>query len=132
MEDHPRGFPKLACFLDSDDAFMIYRRFGTVFSRLILYKQDEISKMEDSLHVMDKYDYKHGNGKFLMSRVFDEERGDPPDLWPESRTNLMERLEKKSLEYGNYRCKEVHNTCSKLNTLHSGTTPESSGPQRLE
>lgn len=83
---------------------MVYRRFGSVFSRLLLYKQDEINRMEAMLHLMDKYDEKNNGGKYLMSRVFDVERGErgeTPGMWPESRIKLMERLEKKSLEYGN-------------------------------
>ena len=102
MEDYPRGFPKLARFLDSDDAFMVYRRFGTVFSRLLLYKQDEISRMEKTLRAMDKYDSKSNeNHQFLMSRVLDIERGEPPSSWPKSRVELIKDLEKSCLEYGN-------------------------------
>lgn len=105
VEDCPRGFPKLARFLDSDDAFMLYRRFGSVFSRLLLYKQDEISKMENMLQIMDRYDEKNDGERFLMSRVLDIERGDrneKPALWPETRTQLMHKLEQRSLEYGNW------------------------------
>ena len=100
VEDFPRGFPKLARFLDSDDNFMVYRRFGTVCSRLILSKQDEISKMERLLHSMDKMDARGESAKYLMSHTLDVERDGIPELWPESRPQLMEKLEKKILEYG--------------------------------
>lgn len=101
VEDFPRGFPKLARFLDSDDNFMVYRRFGTVCSRLLLHKQDEISKMEGVLHNMDKMDERAKNEKYLMSRSLDIERdGGVPECWPESRPQLMEKLEKKFVEYG--------------------------------
>ena len=101
MEDYPRGFPKLAHFLDSDDAFMVYRRFGTVFSRLLLYKQDEISRKEETLQAMDRYDSnRNDNHKYLMSRVVDVERGDPPKEWPQSRLELIKDLERLCLEYG--------------------------------
>ena len=100
VESFPRGFPKLARFLDSDDNFMVYRRFGTVCSRLLLYKQDEISKMEGVLHSMDKTDERAKNEKCLMSRTLDVERDGIPEFWPESRPQLMEKLEKKIVEYG--------------------------------
>lgn len=99
VEKYPWGFPKLARFLDSDDNFMVYRRFGTICSRLLLNKQDEISKMEGVLQSMDKADERAGNGKYLMSRTLDVERDDIPEFWPESRPQLMEKLEKKFLEY---------------------------------
>lgn len=102
VQDFPRGFPRLACFLDSDDAFMVYRRFGLVFSRLILNKQDEIRDMEATLLAMDLTDQRTGNGEYLMSRTQDAEREKEsvPSIWPETRPQLLERLEKKALEYG--------------------------------
>ena len=100
VENFPRGFPKLARFLDSDDNFMVYRRFGTVCSRLLLHKQDEISKMEGVLHSMDKTDERAKNEKYLMSHTLDDGRDSIPEFWPESRPQLMEKLEKKIVEYG--------------------------------
>ncbi|KAL8724917.1 MAG: hypothetical protein Q9181_006617, partial [Wetmoreana brouardii] len=99
VENFPKGFPQLACFLDSDDAFMIYRRFGSVFSRLLLTKQDEIRRMESMLDAMDRTDSRDGNGVYLMSTSEDEQRDEIPARWPESRGTLMGKLEKKSLEY---------------------------------
>ena len=100
MEDYPKGFPKVACFLDSDDAFMVYKRFGSVFSRLLLNKQDDIRGIEDLLLAMDRTDEKKGGAKYLQSRTEDCNRETIPAAWPESRPQLLERLEKKALEYG--------------------------------
>ncbi|KAM0804429.1 hypothetical protein BDR22DRAFT_885685 [Usnea florida] len=99
LQDYPDGFPRLSCFLDSDDAFMVYRRFGAVYARLLLAKQDEMSRMEDLLQGMDKTDEAEGNTKYLMSHTRDAGRPHIPSLWTESRTQLMERMEKKALEY---------------------------------
>ena len=104
VQDFPNGFPRLSCFLDSDDAFMVYRRFGTIYARLLLAKQDEMSRMEDLLQGMDKTDEAEGNMKYLMSHTRDAGRPHIPSLWTESRTQLMERMEKKALEYGKPRC----------------------------
>ena len=99
VEDYPIGFPRLSCFLDSDDAFMVYRRFGSVFARLLLNKQDEISRMEASLLRMDKADRAQGNDQYIMSRIDDVNRESTP--WSgESRTELLASLERKTLEYG--------------------------------
>ncbi len=109
MQDYPRGFPRLACFLDSDDAFMTYRRFGLVFSRLLLNKQDEIQELEGILLAMDRMDVKGGNEGYLMSRTADVSRdGDSvPPSWSETRPQLLERLEKKALEYGECTTAEI-------------------------
>ena len=103
VQDYPRGFPRLACFLDSDDAFMTYRRFGLVFSRLLLNKQDEIREIEATLLAMDRTDERDGNEGYLMSRTEDVGRAANPPSWPETRPQLLERLEKKALEYGGSR-----------------------------
>ena len=60
MDEFPRGYPNLAIFNDSDEKFMIYRRFGYLQSRLILVKQDELRLLEQKLDAVDKadmYDY---------------------------------------------------------------------------
>ena len=93
----------MSCFLDSDDSFMVYRRFGAVYSRLLLSKQDEMSRMEARLLAMDKTDLADGNGHYLMSRLLDVEREDFPEAWEgQSRVQLLEKMEKVALEYGMY------------------------------
>ena len=103
VEDYPKGFPQISCFLDSDDAFMVYRRFGCVYSRLLLSKQDEMSKMEAQLLTMDKTDQADNNGRYLMSRSLDVDREEIPQWWDgQSRCQLLGKLEKLALEYGEY------------------------------
>ncbi|KAL9110402.1 MAG: hypothetical protein Q9227_005133 [Pyrenula ochraceoflavens] len=50
----PDGYPKLATFLDSEDQFSTYRRFGYLSSRLILEKQDDLRQLEQELERADK------------------------------------------------------------------------------
>lgn len=85
---------------------MLYRRFGTVFSRLLLSKQDEMSKMEALLLGMDKTDRDNNKGRYLKSRTLDVKRGDDiPAAWEgQSRVQLIEKLEKLALEYGKRHC----------------------------
>ncbi|MCJ1246795.1 hypothetical protein MMC30_004004 [Trapelia coarctata] len=63
---------------------------------------DEMSKMQAILHAMDKTDSEQGEGQYLMSHTLDKDRENIPNTWPESRIQLMERMERKALEYGTY------------------------------
>ncbi len=79
---------------------MVYRRFGTVYARLLLSKQDEMSRMETTLKAMDKADETAGNEDCLKSCTIDADRESIPSNWPESRPMLLARMEKTALEYG--------------------------------
>ena len=83
---------------------MVYRRFGTVFSRLLLSKQDEMSNLEELLLAMDKTDRDNDNEQYLMSRSLDVERGDdiPPAWQGQTRVQVIENLEKLALQYGKW------------------------------
>ena len=54
VNDHARGYPNLAAFLDSDRGFTIFRRFGYLQSRLLLDKQEELRLLEEKLSKLDK------------------------------------------------------------------------------
>ncbi|KAL8754705.1 MAG: hypothetical protein Q9199_004153 [Rusavskia elegans] len=101
VEDFSEGFPRLACFLDSDESFMLFRRFGITFSRLLLNKQDEIRQMEHELQGMDLMDEVLGNKAYLLSRDEDvkRERSSIPACWSQTRPEILEKLEIKILEY---------------------------------
>ncbi|RFU34107.1 hypothetical protein B7463_g2216, partial [Scytalidium lignicola] len=62
------GYPNLAAFLDSDENFMLYRRFGYIQARLLLSKQDQLRALEEDLDKVDKDD----DDVFLVSRDRDE------------------------------------------------------------
>ena len=82
---------------------MVYRRFGSVYSRLLLSKQDELGGMEAKLLAMDQTDMADGNGHYLMSRPLDVGRKQIPELWEGlSRVELLKRMQKVALEYGKY------------------------------
>lgn len=56
MKECPDGYPRLAAFIDSDENFMQYRRFGFLQARLLLYKQDELRVLESRLDHLDGCD----------------------------------------------------------------------------
>ncbi|ORY09326.1 hypothetical protein BCR34DRAFT_568705 [Clohesyomyces aquaticus] len=62
LNDSPKGYPNLAAFVDSDEGFAIYRRFGYIQSRLLLNKQEELRRLEVELERMDlMINYKNKN-----------------------------------------------------------------------
>ncbi|KAL8692312.1 MAG: hypothetical protein Q9224_003986 [Gallowayella concinna] len=101
VENFPEGFPRVACFLDSDESFMLFKRFGIVFSRLLLNKQDEIRRMEAELQGMDRTDERFDGELYLNSRYEDTQRDSStiPSYWSQTRPQLLQKLETKILEY---------------------------------
>ena len=80
---------------------MLFKRFGIVFARLLLNKQDEIRQMEDELQGMDKMDLVSDKKEYLLSRDEDVKREPStiPGCWSQTRPRLLEKLEKKIMEY---------------------------------
>lgn len=54
VDNCPEGYPRLAAFLDSDENFMLYRRFGFLQTRLLLNKQAELREYEKELDRLDQ------------------------------------------------------------------------------
>lgn len=103
MSDCHKGYPRLAAFLDSDENFMIYRRFGYVFARLILHKQSQLQRLEKHLDDLDAYDANRD------ANTCDGDE-DPTSLtnssWAQDqdsrRSRLFRDLERTAREYGKF------------------------------
>ena len=95
VEDHPEGYPQLAAFINSDENFMICRKYGFLRSRVLLYRQDELRQLERDLLEADQEDAQDCP-LALRSRKTDEER--PQDEY--SRKPLIEKIDAKLHEYG--------------------------------
>lgn len=91
VQSFPRGYPNLAAFLDSDENFAVYRRFGYLQSRLLLNKQDELRILEEELDHMDRI----SRESQLVTRDLAEKDAEP-------RRELFARIETKFHEYGKY------------------------------
>lgn len=99
VENYPLGYPKMGVYLESDDAFNMYRRFGLLHSRLLLHKQDQLRVMEDRLLALDKLDDHDEDGKiFLQCREDDDEREASPI--GQTRQELFGKIQALLLEYG--------------------------------
>lgn len=104
MDDKYRGYRSLSTFLDSDENFMLYRRFGYLHSRMLLRKQDELRKLEAEL---DEYDEEDANGtpqqqRLLMSRDSDEAADRKEPEGARTRTMILDEIEQKLHKYGQW------------------------------
>ncbi|KAI4277690.1 MAG: hypothetical protein LQ337_001563 [Flavoplaca oasis] len=102
IEDCPNGYPKVAGFMDSEDTFGIYRRFGFLYSRVLLSKQDELRRLEDDLDAMDHRDA-HGTDhtrKCLKSCAKDFARKQKENL--QTRKELLQTVQSKLYDYGQF------------------------------
>ncbi|OCL06508.1 hypothetical protein AOQ84DRAFT_410867, partial [Glonium stellatum] len=91
VENCPKGYPNLAAFLDSDENFTVYRRFGYLQARLLLDKQDDMRKLEEKLDEMDRED-EGIQSKRLITRDLKQQEA-------ESRRELFKAIEEKFCEY---------------------------------
>lgn len=93
MEQCPEGYPRLAALLDSDENFMLYRRFGFLQARILLNKQDELRELEKDLDRMDKVDQRKDRSLLKSREKDDAENG--------RRKKLLYEIEEKFKEYSN-------------------------------
>jgi len=96
VENCPEGYPRLAALLDSDEKFMLYRRFGFLQTRVLLNKQDQLRELEKDLDRLDKVDQVK-EPSLLKSREKD-------DASNGRRKKLLNDIEEKFKEYGNLFC----------------------------
>lgn len=100
MESCPNGYPRLAAFQASDDAFSLYRGFGYLHSRIILGLQAEITALEEDLKAMDDWDWQQeGRRDYLKSRAKDLADVDEGG-YEGSRPEILDKLRTKLIEYG--------------------------------
>lgn len=108
MEEKHRGYRSLSTFLDSDENFMIYRRFGYLHSRVLLRKQDQLRVLENQLDMYDnedaEEDEKEGGGsrarRLLRSRDSDEAACKNEDIGIRTRTDILNDIEAGLKQYG--------------------------------
>jgi hypothetical protein len=90
VEEGPIGYPRFAKFLDSDECFMNYRKFGYLQARLLLTRQDELRFLEAQLEKTDKKD------KILYPSTL---RTCDTEIRP-GRKELMDTIDCKFRQYG--------------------------------
>lgn len=97
MNDHPDGWPQLAAFQNSDDTFLIFRRFGLTHCRQLMRLQLEITELEKRMRELDIKDSEMGSatGYRLQTREYCEG-------WDSDQKCLNEQLVAKLQVYGEY------------------------------
>ncbi|KAH8726018.1 hypothetical protein GQ44DRAFT_826124 [Phaeosphaeriaceae sp. PMI808] len=111
LDNCPRGYPNLAAFLDSDECFSVYRRFGFLQSRLLLDKQDKLRELEEAL---DNLDIRESNTDFKQPMTTDL-TGDTI----ERRKDLLEEVEREFTSYAN-----LLDTAAKMMALNRPSEPD--------
>lgn len=53
VEKIPQGYSRYSALLASENSFQIWRRFSILRTRLLLQKQDELSRLEEELENID-------------------------------------------------------------------------------
>ena len=84
----------MATFLDSDDNFMVYRRFGYMQSRILLARQERLRRLEIQLDELDKDQVSRTNNSDLLCKA---KIGGEMEV---EREKLMLEIEKEYFEYG--------------------------------
>lgn len=101
VEHYPKGYPLLAGFQASDEAFSIYRRFDYLHARVLLDLQYEISKFEKQLSKVDEEDEQDTDGcQRLTSRGNEDQdfRDGEPNAC--KRRKIMAQLRELLAQYG--------------------------------
>jgi hypothetical protein len=77
--------------MNSDKNFLIYRKYGFLHSRVLLYRQDELRELEQELLAMDKTVNKTDD-TMLKCRTREERSSG-------ERRNLINKIDDKLCEY---------------------------------
>lgn len=96
IDDHPMGYPRLAAFVNSDENFLLCRRYGLLHARVMLYRQDELRYLEKELLELDQEDAEV-DPRSLKNRQRDDARDG------QRRRNLIQRIDDKLKEYGKHK-----------------------------
>ena len=99
MEDYCEGLPRVAAFLNSDVDTPLFRRFGVLHARVLLYRQIELTALESKLYKLDQEDDEsHDNASSPLPQ--DDSRSLTKDSLIDPRITLTEEISKKLEVYG--------------------------------
>lgn len=96
VDEFVKGYPRLAAFVNSDDTFTNFRRFGRLSARILLHMQTELNDLERELDALDKQD---GQDPIMQARL----RGwgeDDFDEWDAKQQDLCLKIQEKYVKYG--------------------------------
>ncbi|GME27624.1 hypothetical protein BKCO1_17000149 [Neofusicoccum parvum] len=79
VKEYPEGYPQLAAWINTDDNFRVYRRFGELRNRVLLQYQFKLAKLEAVLQKLDEDDSnsKEAEDNFRLSSIeYDQSQDD--------------------------------------------------------
>lgn len=90
VNDAAKGYPNVAAFLDSDDGFAIYRRFGWIQSILLMNKQENLRRLELRLGFLQRRMVNKNEAAFssLDIQGSDEDKQEYQDLLASAETTF--------------------------------------------
>ena len=91
VEQYPLGYPRLAALQSSDPAFLMFRRFTMLHSRVLLLSQEDLCRLESKLAEIDDAERTQ---LYLSSTVHDENG---------ARRQIMQEIREKLRSYGLWR-----------------------------
>jgi len=94
IDDHPDGYPRFAAFVNSDENFLIARRYGLMHTRVMLYRQAELAQLEKELLDLDVEDAEEEDR--ALKGVKFVGRGDRGEY----RAELIDKIDEKLKQYG--------------------------------
>ncbi|KAF2476127.1 uncharacterized protein BDR25DRAFT_300915 [Lindgomyces ingoldianus] len=92
VESYPLGYPSWAAVQNSDPTFRVYKRFGTLRNRVILYRQLELARLEEKLNELDKDDHQKHNHRIRSLRKDTEDK-------ESKRMELIDQIDTKLKHY---------------------------------
>jgi hypothetical protein len=91
VDRFPRGYPRLAAFIDSDKDTVLFRKFGVLSAQSLLYKEVEITELEAQLDELNKKDEGDPDNEWRLSYNLSLNDGENN----EKRRDLIEKIDKK-------------------------------------
>jgi hypothetical protein len=98
VENHPEGYPRIAAYINSDNDTALFRRFGDLHARSLLYKQAELTELEAKLAKLDGDDNAKEDTEWRVSLSIHHENG----KHNEERKALIEEIDGKLEAYGKW------------------------------
>ena len=94
VDEFPKGYPKLAAIVASDNNFLMLKKYSWLRTRILLNIQDELLELQDNLSSYDSFDEQNERTR-LISRRKDEG-------YDTTRKDLLRQIAPKLQEYGKH------------------------------
>lgn len=90
VDNYPEGYPQLAAFMNSDESFAIFRKFGQTNCRVMIHLQSEIAALEKELEELDRSDARDGSSTSYRLVSTEHRTG-----WDTRQKDILKQLEEK-------------------------------------